>query len=207
MSPDIQTIPLFPLPNLVFFPNTLLPLHVFEPRYKEMIADALESDRMVGIVQLRPGWEKDYYGNPPIYKVLGVGQIVHEEQLDDGRYDILVEGLYRGHVINEYARGEYRVADVELMQDYVPLEHQGEVDRLYPPLVKILQQIATNLPELAQTIRPEALADPTPAILSDLLSFAFMDNAYDKQSILSELDVSRRLQLVKVQMKTILRQK
>ena len=58
-------LPLFPLPNVVLFPNVFLPLHIFEPRYREMVADALESDRMIGMVLLRPGWDRDYEGRPP----------------------------------------------------------------------------------------------------------------------------------------------
>ncbi|MBV9497422.1 MAG: LON peptidase substrate-binding domain-containing protein, partial [Acidobacteria bacterium] len=61
------SLPLFPLPNLVFFPNTRLPLHIFEPRYREMIADALDSDQRFGIVLLRPGWQDDYYGAPAVH--------------------------------------------------------------------------------------------------------------------------------------------
>ena len=62
-----ELLPLFPLPNVVLFPNVFLPLHIFEPRYREMVADALASDRMIGMVLLRPGWEHDYEGRPPVY--------------------------------------------------------------------------------------------------------------------------------------------
>ena len=61
------TIPIFPLPNAVLFPNVFLPLHIFEPRYREMVADALQGDRIIGMVLLRPGWEADYDGRPAIY--------------------------------------------------------------------------------------------------------------------------------------------
>jgi len=60
-------LPLFPLPNVVLFPGVFLPLHIFEPRYKEMVADALAGDRIIGMALLRPGWEADYEGRPPIY--------------------------------------------------------------------------------------------------------------------------------------------
>src|SRR5687768_12707370 len=96
MTAHSVTIPIFPLPDLVFFPGTLLPLHIFEPRYKRMISDLLADGRLLGVVQLRPGWDKDYYGNPAVYKVMGVGELVEHRRHADGRYDILLEGKFRG---------------------------------------------------------------------------------------------------------------
>jgi len=74
-------IPLFPLATVVFFPNTLLPLHVFEPRYRQMIKDIIDGERIIGMVLLKPGWEKSYEGNPEIYSVVGMGRIVNSEPL------------------------------------------------------------------------------------------------------------------------------
>ncbi|HEX9492867.1 MAG TPA: LON peptidase substrate-binding domain-containing protein, partial [Thermoanaerobaculia bacterium] len=91
-------LPLFPLPNLVFFPRTRLPLHVFEPRYRRMVADAVAADQRFGIVLLRPGWESDYFGAPPIFSCGTVGQIEQAVPLDDGRYNILVRGEVRFRV-------------------------------------------------------------------------------------------------------------
>jgi uncharacterized protein len=83
-------LPLFPLPNVVLFPNVFLPLHIFEPRYREMVADALASDRMIGMVLLRPGWERNYEGRPPVYPIGCSGVMTHAERLRDGRYDIVL---------------------------------------------------------------------------------------------------------------------
>ena len=78
-------LPLFPLPNVVLFPNVFLPLHVFEPRYKEMVAHALASDRMIGMALLRPGWERDYEGRPAVFAIGCSGVITHSERMPDGR--------------------------------------------------------------------------------------------------------------------------
>ncbi|MGH7405380.1 MAG: LON peptidase substrate-binding domain-containing protein, partial [Candidatus Methylomirabilales bacterium] len=78
-------IPIFPLPNVVFFPHTLLPLHIFEPRYRQMLADCLTGERWLAVVLLRPGWEAEYYGRPAVYAVAGAGEIVASERLPDGR--------------------------------------------------------------------------------------------------------------------------
>src|SRR6266540_5148202 len=110
-------LPLFPLPNVVLFPNVFLPLHIFEPRYREMIADALDSDRMIGMVLLRPGWERDYEGRPPVYPVGCSGVITHVEHYRDGRYDIVLRGLDRFRIVEEDSARSYRRAIVEPAPD------------------------------------------------------------------------------------------
>jgi len=118
------TIPLFPLPNVVLFPNVCLPLHIFEPRYREMVSDALDGDRIIGMVLLRPGWEGDYEGRPPIYPVGCAGLISHAERLSDGRYNIVLRGLEKFRVMREDPERAYRVAEVDAI-----LEQQSEGDR------------------------------------------------------------------------------
>ena len=86
VAPDVT--PLFPLPDVVFFPKTLLPLHVYEPRYRALAAEALEQGRAICTALLKPGWEADYYGSPEVYPVGCVGRIVHHQKLPDGRYNI-----------------------------------------------------------------------------------------------------------------------
>lgn len=105
-------LPIFPLPDVVFFPNTRLPLHIFEPRYRRMVRDALESDARLGIVLLRPGWESDYHGAPPIHDCGTLGTIEHVVTLDDGRFNIVLRGDARFRVISELSRAPYRVARV-----------------------------------------------------------------------------------------------
>src|SRR5215208_1517291 len=82
------TLPLFPLPNVVLFPNVCLPLHVFEPRYRQMVADALDGDRIIGMTLLRPGYEAEYERRPAIYPIGCAGVVTHSQPLADGRYDI-----------------------------------------------------------------------------------------------------------------------
>src|ERR1700759_1596489 len=94
-------LPVFPLPNLVFFPQTRLPLHVFEPRYRQMVADAIESQNRIGIVLLRPGWEPDYFGAPAIHPCGTLGIIEQAVSLDDGRFNILLRGEVRFRLIDE----------------------------------------------------------------------------------------------------------
>jgi Lon protease-like protein len=112
-------LPLFPLPNVVLFPNVFLPLHIFEARYREMVADAIAGDRMIGMVLLRPGWEHDYEGRPPVYQIGSSGVITHFERLSDGRYNIILRGLERFRVLEEDSSRIYRRAIVERLADGV----------------------------------------------------------------------------------------
>jgi len=107
-------LPLFPLPNVVLFPGVSLPLHIFETRYREMVADALEGDRVIGMVLLRPGWEGNYDAGPPIYPLGCSGLITHVEQLPDGRYDIVLRGVDRFRVLREDHEDSYRRAAIEV---------------------------------------------------------------------------------------------
>src|SRR5213080_2405252 len=91
---DFQgTARLFPLPNLVLFPHVGQPLHVFEPRYRQLMADALDDDRLIALALLRPGWEEDYHKKPPIHEMVCLGRINNEEKLADGRYNLLLHGV------------------------------------------------------------------------------------------------------------------
>ncbi len=108
--------PIFPLPNVVFFPDTRLPLHVFEPRYRAMAADALDSDRLIGMVLLREP-ERAAEPAPPVFEVGCVGQIVEAEPLADGRYALVLEGLGRFRILQEEPPAPYRVARVTWLDD------------------------------------------------------------------------------------------
>ena len=106
-------LPLFPLPNVVLFPNVFLPLHIFEPRYREMVADATTGERMIGMVLLRQGWDRDYEGTPPVYPVGCSGVITHVEALADGRFNIVLRGLERFRIVEEDRARSYRRAIAE----------------------------------------------------------------------------------------------
>ena len=111
------TIPIFPLPNVVLFPNVFLPLHIFEARYREMVADALRGDRIIGMVLLQPGYEASYEGRPPIYPIGCAGLISHSEILDDGRHNIVLRGIEKFRVTGEERGESYRLARVEPMPE------------------------------------------------------------------------------------------
>jgi len=118
-------LPIFPLPNVVLFPNVFLPLHIFEPRYREMVADAVKSDRLIGMALLRPGWEQNYEGHPAVYPVGCSGVITHVDRLQDGRYNIVLRGVERFRIREEDHQLNYRRAVVESLPDW----QQGPDDK------------------------------------------------------------------------------
>lgn len=107
-------LPVFPLPNVVFFPKTYLPLHIFEPRYRRMVADTTTGDRCIAMALFKEGWESDYYGNPAIYPTLCVGRIMSVQPLPDGRSNILLQGLERCEIQREHFEKPYREATIRL---------------------------------------------------------------------------------------------
>ncbi len=133
------TIPIFPLPNVVLFPNVFLPLHIFEPRYRQMVDDALNDDRIIGMVLLRPGWEANYDGRPPVYPIGCAGVITHAERLPDGRFNIVLRGMEKFRITGEDSAKLYRQALVEPVPeaaaDGVRSEMRGERRRLEMLLV------------------------------------------------------------------------
>lgn len=107
-------LPVFPLPNVVFFPKTYLPLHVFEPRYRRMVADVTIGSQCIAMALLKEGWEPDYYENPAIYPALCIGRIVSVQPLPDGRSNILLQGLERCEVLEEHFEKPYREATIRV---------------------------------------------------------------------------------------------
>lgn len=116
-SKIIKKIPVFPLPNVVFFPKTFLPLHIFEPRYRKMVRDALDGANKITMVLLREGWETDYFGSPAVHEIGCIGDIQFSERLEDGKYDIMLYGLNRVRILDFVQDEPYRVANVEILRD------------------------------------------------------------------------------------------
>ena len=114
-----DTIPIFPLEDVMLFPEMSVPLHIFEPRYKSMIADALKGNRVIGMVLLRPGYEKDYDRSPSVFQIGCAGVINEVEQLPNGEYNIVLGALTKYRITREDASRPYRIAHVTPIADVV----------------------------------------------------------------------------------------
>jgi Lon protease-like protein len=145
------TIPIFPLPNVVLFPNVFLPLHIFEPRYRQMVADALHGDRIIGMVLLRPGWQANYEGRPPVYAVGCAGVITHAEQLPDGRSNIVLRGMEKFRISGEDDGKAYRIAHVDTIDE---------------PSKPAREEMLTERRRLEALLVPQPDRQPDPAVPS-----------------------------------------
>ena len=183
MSP----IPIFPLPNVVLFPNVFLPLHIFEARYQQMVADALQADRIIGMVLLRSGWERNYDGRPPVYPVGCSGLVTHAEKLPDGRYNIILRGLEKFRIVSEDDRCSYRLARVESITESQtdPEVLRNERRRLEALLVRRLEQVGAD-PKVPPSMPDEDLVNA----LAQYLEF----EPVEKQALLERGDLLARCQ-------------
>lgn len=176
-----SAIPIFPLQDVMLFPGASRPLHIFEPRYREMVADALEGDRIIGMVMLHAGYEDEYAGNPPIYDIGCAGVITNVQRLEDGRYNIVLSGLARFRIISEDQSRSYRVAEIEPLPD--PL---GDADRdalraHRPLLMELLASVAPG--QAGQAPTPEDLPDEV--LVNGLSQFLGM-SALDRLDLLRQ---------------------
>ena len=163
---------LFPLPNLVCFPQVVQPLHIFEPRYRAMTADALAGDRRIALVLPKPGWETDYDGRPAVHSIACLGKIVADQKLDDGRYNLLLRGMTRIRIIEEVDHGTpFRIARAELLEDQ-PLTHPGKEAVYRAQLVKLAPNRFPHPGPVREEFR-KLLAGPLPiGALTDIVAFA-----------------------------------
>ena len=198
------TLPIFPLPDVTFFPNTLLPLHVFEARYRAMVMDALARDRRLCVVKLEPGYEASYAGKPAVHAVGGVGEIVSWERLSNGRYNILVRGDARLRIDRELPTDTlYRLVAGTLLADAPP---KGDVG---PSLARIRRACAALLSALE---RPADLLDTALAegqasgVVADRIAAAVIPDPALRQALLELLDVDARAARVADAVETLVRE-
>jgi uncharacterized protein len=184
-------LPLFPLPNLVFFPETRLPLHVFEPRYRQLVSDVVSADQRFGIVLLRPGWEADYFGAPAIYETGTLGEIEHVVSLDDGKYNLLVRGQVRFRIVGEVLREPYRTARVVAQPQKERSVTDAYAQRTW--LAELARQYLKHLPE--QDGVPEIETVGLEALTNALIMSLNLD-VEEKQRLLENDDLIARAETI-----------
>ena len=190
-------MPLFPLPSTVFYPGTPLPLHIFEPRYRQMTFDALEGERKIGMVLLKPDWEASYFGRPKIFSIGCVGSIEKEIRHPDGKYNFTLVGLRRFRILKEVDGKPYRRAEVDLLEEQNEQGIGEEPNATRDGLVERYREFISLIPENS------SLKQEPDWNLGDQLS-QFVDRfAYrldlsleQKQTFLEEQDVIHRAEFL-----------
>ena len=153
---------LFPLPNLVLFPHVMQPLHIFEPRYRAMIEEALAGDGLIAMAVLAPGWEADYDGRPPIHRMACLGRVASSHRLEDGTYNVLLLGLCRVRIVAELPpEKSFREAEAVVCEDCRPPHAAAEAAALHRRMRDAFLKIAPRLPE-AQEQLDQILGDDVP---------------------------------------------
>jgi len=193
---DLDSLPIFPLPNLVFFPGSTLPLHVFEERYRALTRDVLASpNKVMGIARLKPGYETDYEGRPPVFDICGVGSVVESEHHADGRYDITLRGIARVRILEELpAQQQYRRVRAELLRELPPDPALSAAWQR--KLSSIWTVLAPHLPEPVRDLRALTRGAESAGEYADLLAAALVGDPDGSQQLLAELDPAERLRLL-----------
>lgn len=185
-------LPIFPLPDVTLFPNTLLPLHVFEARYRALITDALARDRKLCVVRLEPGWEAHYEGRPRVAAVAGAGAIVGCERLATGRFNIVVKGECRVRIERELpADTLYRLVRARRLAETGPVADVSPlVDRIRAACRRLLEVLGRPADLLDGALAPGL----PPGVLADRVAAAVIPDGGERQALLEALDVPARLE-------------
>jgi uncharacterized protein len=188
---------LFPLPNLVLFPHVMQPLHIFEPRYRALLEDALVGDQLIAMALLKPGWEMDYDGCPPIHPYACLGRITTHYRLDDGTYNVLLLGLRRIRLIGELKKTRlYRRARVEICRDLRSLQDSVVQADLQRKLRRAFLRILPALPDAQEQLEQLLTGDISLGVLTDLIGYMLDLDLPEKQSLLAETNVNRRAEIL-----------
>lgn len=193
---QLACVAVFPLPGAVLFPGARLPLHIFEPRYRAMMADVLAGGSgLMAVAQLKPGWQRDYDRQPPISAVAGIGRIERSQHNADGTYDLQLCGLARVE-LEELPMLEkpYRRAKATRLSDVAARDGLAETE------LSSLFSLATQVAALVRHREPRfrLLAAPTdpPGLLMDKIANQLVGDPVERQRLLELLDLGERLKAI-----------
>ena len=176
---------------MVLFPGAAQPLHIFEPRYRQLVKDAIAADGVFAMAQLALGWEQDYGGNPELLPLLSVGAISVHQEVDDGKFNLVLTGVSRARLIQEWPEAQgrlYREVEAELLPD-VPFEGPEEA-QLRQAVVELTSrlpvEVAARLHKVTTRVRGGAFVD--------VLASTLVSDVPRRYALLCELDVKKRMQ-------------
>lgn len=199
---DLTELSIFPLPNVTLFPGALLPLHVFEPRYRALVAEALGGRRIFAVARLKPGFEADYEGRPPVHEICGAGVMEELTERADGRYDLALRGIGRVRIVEELppTRPFRRVRAVELRDAAVD---PALVAAWQIKLGSLWERLAPHLPESVRDLRALTRGADDAGAYTDRLAAAMVADPDACQALLSEPDPTERLRLLTVRVQEL----
>lgn len=201
LSPaELAALSIFPLPEATLFPGALLPLHVFEPRYRALVTDALAGSRTLAVARLKPGFESDYGGRPPVFDVCGAGRIVEHKLLPDGRHNVMLLGLARVRLVRELPAAQmYRVVRAELIAD-LPFDPRLSAT-LEQEVVSLWRTLGPRLPEAVRDLSEVTRGAADAGHFADRIAALIAGDPDASQALISEPDPCERLRLIVEQLR------
>jgi len=200
---ELAELPIFPLPRVVFFPGTALPLHLFEPRYTRMVEECLDRGcTAMAVALLAPGWEDNYEGNPEIFEVAGAGRIVAHQERADGTHDIILHGLNRVRLHELPSDGRvYRCARAESIPDFGSATATDVM-----AMMACATRVAAKVRERQPDFELQVSAELAPARAADVIADQLVVSPDERQRILETIDVEKRIGLVTQSVASLLAQ-
>lgn len=200
---ELADLPIFPLPRVVFFPGTALPLHLFEPRYTRMMEECLDRGcTAMAVALLAPGWEENYEGNPDIYEIAGAGRIVAHQERADGTHDIVLHGLNRVRLHELPSEGRpYRSARAEPLRDSGAAT-SADVMAMMACATRVAAKVRERQPDFALQVSTEL----PPARAADVIADQLVVSPEERQRILETVDIGERIGLVTQSVASLLAQ-
>jgi Lon protease-like protein len=199
---EIDSLPVFPLAKTVLFPGIVIPLHVFEPRYRDMVADAMASDQLLAIAMIEPGTEE--HEIPRLCEYAGVGRIIHCEKLIGGRYNILVQGMERARLEEELCTGHayrrFRARVLPSPSEEEANEAKNELLELESCVISLVANVAETDAQLVEVV----YSTTDPIKLADLLAATVVSDARRQQDLLATINLKARLAKLVILMADVL---
>ncbi len=190
---------LFPLPNLVMFPHVMQPLHIFEPRYRDMLEESLAKDQLIALAQLSSGWEKDYDGRPPMQPIACLCRVATHHKTDKGTYNALLLGVCRVKIQCELpATKLFREAEVALLEDVYPLENKARRPDLQRQLVEAFRHVLPKLSKAQKQIRELLTSEISLGMLTDIIAYTLNFDQKIKEELLAQPLPDLRLATIRV---------
>jgi hypothetical protein len=189
----LTSLPIFPLSNCVLLPGGLMPLHVFEPRYRDLTRDCLAGTQLMAVARLKPGYESAYYGRPPVYERCGVGRIICSEELPDGRFALLLRGVARIEIARELpAERPYRLVEAKVLPDTSC--NDAEAHDHHQRLIALCDRLAEVIDQGGPQLRDLVRSFESPGACADAIAAALIMDADERQGLLEACDPMVRLQ-------------
>lgn len=201
-----QQFPMFPLPDVALFPRTQLPLHIFEPRYRAMMEAVQAGGGHMILARLREGYQDNYFGAPPVHRIMTKARVLFADKLDDGRWNILVEGIERVELRREIDNEPFRMVEVESLVEEVLEGEKGSVAEALDHIIAMAEEVATYVKDGKRMLTNLLNTHMHPSVICDVVAGLLVIEPYARQSILEERSILRRLKLLAIQMQALILQ-